>query len=79
MTTPREEFTQMVVAKKAAMIDNAMREALGKWVSEVEPELVLAGDGSFLGIGAIGHANPIVPIRKAEVILTYDGKEYGRI
>lgn len=74
-----EEFTNMVIAKKAAIIDDALREALGKWVSEIEPELVMSGSGTMLGIGAIGHGNPIVPIRKTEIILTYAGEEYARI
>jgi len=79
MTNIREEFTDMVVAKKAAMIDDSLREALGKWVSEIEPELVLSGSGAMLGIGAIGHGTPIIPIRKTEIILTYDGEEYAWI
>lgn len=79
MTNIREEFTNMVVAKKASMIDDALREALGKWVSEIEPELVMSGSGAMLGIGAIGHGNPIIPIRKTEIILTYAGEEYARI
>ena len=74
-----EEFTRMVVAKKAAMIDASLREALGQWVSEVEPEIVNTPDGLALGIGALGHGNPIVPIRKTELILTCGGVEYGRI
>lgn len=79
MANLREEFTSMVIAKKAAMIDDSLREALGKWVSEIEPELVMSGSGAMLGIGAIGHGNLIIPVRKTEIVLTYAGEEYARI
>lgn len=69
-----EEVTQRMIDAHVTLSEDALREALGKWVSEIEPEVVRRGDGSMIGLGPIDHGNPIVPIRGVDVYLTYDGK-----
>lgn len=68
------QLTKKMIAAHAKLTDDSLREALGKWVSEVEPEIVCNAKGGLLGIGALGHKNPIVPIRPVNVCLTYNGE-----
>lgn len=70
----RDEITNKMIAAHAKLTDDSLREALGKWVSEIEPEVVCNVKGDLLGIGARGHQNPIVPIRPVDVYLTYNGE-----
>lgn len=74
MQTVREELMGLMVRKTAQLQDLALKEALGKWVSEIEPEIVTNGRGVILGIGAIGHSNPIIPVRGVDVHFTYEGR-----
>ncbi len=37
--------------ERAAMIEEQIREALGRWVSEIEPVLAFGPGSRFLGIG----------------------------
>lgn len=72
--TTRDDLISQAVAAHAKLMDDSLREALGKWVSEVEPEIVTSRNGKLLGIGAIGHGNPIVPVRAVDVFFTYNGE-----
>lgn len=66
-----EELKEQMIRKLASMQDEVIREALGKWVSEIEPELLVRADGTIFAIGPIGCHTPIVPVRGVEVKTFY--------
>jgi len=72
-----EERRKLIVAKIARAIDDVVREALGRWVSELEPVLQFRNGEVFpFGITAKGHVTTYVEI--APVKITYritDGQD----
>ena len=55
-----EEITKRHVQRLAKMNDDAIRALLGAWISELEPEIWYGPHGFAVGIGALGHNEPII-------------------
>ena len=72
MEPAHKQLTRQMTNAYARLTDESIKEALGQWVSEIEPELVYSGS-KLLGVGPIGHGNPIIRCRPVEVHLTYEG------
>lgn len=52
------------VTAERLYLDNGIRQALGMWVSELEPELMFrVGEHRPFGITARGHGTPYVVLR----------------
>lgn len=64
-----EQFARQAVAIK----ENLIRDMLGQWVSEIEPVVYYAKDGSLEGIGWEG-AGPIIRVPSVVQDVTFNGK-----